>query len=59
MLNKALLGKWVWRYMVEEDSIWNHCISIKYGIDIGGWFTLDLRGSYGVGLWKAIAKETS
>ena len=35
-----------------------HCISIMYGTNIGVWLTLDPRGSYGVGLWKAIAKET-
>ena len=50
MLNRALLGKWVWRYTEEEDSIWKHCISIKYGTYIGCWFSLDPRGSYEIGL---------
>ena len=36
MLNRALPSNWVWRYMMEEDSIWKHCISFKYGTNIGG-----------------------
>ena len=58
-LNRALLGKWIWRFVVEESSTWKVCISTKYGIEVGGWYTLSPRGSYGLGLWKAISKETS
>ena len=32
-------------------------MSTKYGIEAGGWITKDPKGSYGVGLWKAITKE--
>jgi len=26
-----LLGKWLWRYMKEEDSLWRRVIRSKYG----------------------------
>ena len=58
LLNRALLGKWAWRFAVEDNSIWRSCINTKYGSQNGGWFTPYSRGSYGVGLWKSIAKET-
>ena len=57
LLNRALLGKWVWRFAVEDNSIWRSFINTKYGSQNGGWFTPYPRGSYGVGLWKSIAKE--
>ena len=40
---------------MEENSTWKSCISTKYGTGVRGWFT----GSFGVGLWKAIAKEAA
>ena len=57
LLNRAILGKWAWRYVVEENLVWKSCITTKYGTKDGGWFTPLPRGSYGVGLWKIIVKE--
>ena len=48
--NKALLGKWNWRFAMEENSVWRNIISLKYGMDDGGWFSNTPRGNYGVGL---------
>ena len=31
-------------------------ISSKYEEVDGGWFTRDIRGGYGTGLWKDISK---
>ena len=31
---------------------------IKYGAKEGGWLTKAVRGSFGVGLWKEIYKES-
>ncbi|RVW52500.1 putative serine/threonine protein kinase IREH1 [Vitis vinifera] len=37
LLNKALLGKWVWRYAYEKDNLWKTVIGVKYGQeDVGG-----------------------
>ena len=44
---------------MEENSVWKSCITTKYEPEDGGWFTPLSRGSYGVGLWKIIAKESS
>ena len=59
LLNRALLGKWAWRFAMEENSTWKSCISAKYGSREGEWFTPLPRGNHGVGLWKFIAKEFS
>ena len=48
--NKALLGKWNWRFAIEENYVWRNIISLKYGIEDGEWFSNAPRGSYGVGL---------
>ncbi|KAJ9701497.1 hypothetical protein PVL29_006726 [Vitis rotundifolia] len=56
-LNKALLCKWSWRYAVERESFWKLLISRKYGEEVGGWFSREVREGYGVGFWKEIRKE--
>ncbi|RVX17977.1 LINE-1 reverse transcriptase-like [Vitis vinifera] len=57
LLNKALLGKWVWRYAYEKDNLWKTAIGVKYGQEGHGWRTKEVCGPYGVGLWKEIMKE--
>ena len=37
--------------------MWRNIISLKYGMEDGGWFSNTHRGKYGVGLWKDIRKE--
>ena len=32
---KALLGKWKWRFSMEENSVWRNIISLKYGMEDG------------------------
>ena len=36
LLNKALLGKWSWRYTNEKEVFWNQVIRGKYGEERGG-----------------------
>ena len=43
---------------MEDNSIWKSSINTKYGTEDGGWFTSFHRGSFGVDLWKSIAKES-
>ncbi|RVX01752.1 putative ribonuclease H protein [Vitis vinifera] len=57
LLNKTLLGKWVWRYAYEKDNLWKTAIGVKYGQEGCGWRTKEVCGPYGVGLWKEIMKE--
>ena len=56
-LNKALLGKWLWRFAVEKDNLWKMVIGVKYGQEDFGWRTKKARGTCGVGVWKGILKE--
>ena len=53
-LNMALLSKWCWRFATERGALWNEVIRGKYGEREGSCCTLDTRGGFGLGLWKAI-----
>ena len=55
-LNKTLLCKWSWRFAVESEALWRQVICAKYGEEEGGWRSHVVRGSFGVGLWKAIRR---
>ena len=56
LLNKALLCKWIWRFASEREAFWRQIISGKYGNLEGDWCSKEVRGGYGVGLWKTIRK---
>jgi hypothetical protein len=43
-LNRALLGKWLWRYACEPGAWWRKVVEAKYGLERGGW-----RSKVGVG----------
>uniref|UniRef100_A0A2N9H909 Reverse transcriptase zinc-binding domain-containing protein n=1 Tax=Fagus sylvatica TaxID=28930 RepID=A0A2N9H909_FAGSY len=52
--NKALLGKWLWRFGVEESKFWRRVLAAKYGVIGRGWCTKPVSGSHGCSLWKGI-----
>ena len=52
--NKALLGKWLWRFRVEDLKFWRLVLSAKYGVKGRGWCTKPVRGSHGCSLWIGI-----
>lgn len=54
--NTALLGKWLWCFGVEQGALWREVITVKYGIECGGWISLMSGGFHGTGLWKFIRK---
>ena len=56
-LNKVLLCKWSWRFANERYALWRKVISSKYEETSGGWHTYDIKGGFGVRLWKEIRKE--
>ncbi|RVX09645.1 Insulin-degrading enzyme-like 1, peroxisomal [Vitis vinifera] len=58
LLNKALLGKWIWRFASDKDNLWKQVIKMKYGQEDFGWKTKKARGAVGVGVWKEIWKES-
>ena len=53
-LNRALLGKWCWRFAYENEPFWKHVIVGKYGEEEGGWCSRTSKEGYGVDLWKVI-----
>lgn len=57
LFNRALLGKWLWRFGNEREALWRRVISSKYGCLQGGWTTGTIQGPYGVGLWKNVRKD--
>jgi len=56
IFNRALLGKWLWRFRLERDAWWRGVIDSKFGSMWGGWCSQELVGAFGVGLWKNIRK---
>ena len=54
MFSQALLGKWLWRYAIEPESLWRRVIDSKYGSMWGGWYSQIGTQAYGVSLWKFI-----
>lgn len=42
---------------MEREALWKQVIYGKYGEEEGGWCSCEVRGSFRVGLWKAIKKE--
>ena len=50
LLNKALLGEWIWRFASELNCTWKWVICFKYGAEELRWKPKDARGPYGVGL---------
>jgi hypothetical protein len=47
--NRALMGKWLWRFALEKDAHWRKVVAIKYGSMRGGWCSKEVGGSFGVG----------
>lgn len=57
LFNKAILGKWLWRFENEQYYLWRHAIASKYGIQRGGGALEEARGSYRVSLCWYIRKN--
>ena len=51
--NKALLGKWLWRFRKEENRLWRRVVASKFGEEWGGGTSKLGRGVHGCGLWRA------
>uniref|UniRef100_A0A2N9IZP3 Reverse transcriptase domain-containing protein n=1 Tax=Fagus sylvatica TaxID=28930 RepID=A0A2N9IZP3_FAGSY len=52
--NKALLGKWLWRFGLEEHHLWRRVIVAKFGTDLGATIAnvLTTPDSRGVREWN-------
>ena len=52
--NKALLGKWLWRFGVKETRLWRRVVVLKFGKEWGGGPPTWEGGVHGHGLWRSI-----
>ena len=52
--NKALLGKWLWRFGIEETRLWRRVVTLKFGEEWGRWSSKLGRGVHGCGLRRSI-----
>jgi hypothetical protein len=43
IFNKALLRKWLWRYVHEREAWWKSVVDAKYSTDWAGWSSLVSR----------------
>ncbi|RVW63478.1 putative mitochondrial protein [Vitis vinifera] len=59
LLNKALLGKWIWRFALEKEILWKKVIGVKYGYEGFGWRTNEARGTFGVGLFALAVQRNA
>ncbi|RVW21375.1 putative ribonuclease H protein [Vitis vinifera] len=50
LLNKALLGRWIWRFTFEKENLWKKVVSVKYGKRalVGGQMRLMGRLEWGL-----------
>jgi hypothetical protein len=47
VFNRALLGKWLYKFGREETQLWRRVIAAKYGLEWGGWMTRNPKGTHG------------
>jgi len=47
LFNEAVLGKWLWRFLIEKGNLWRKVVTIKCGEEGFGWSSLTPTSSYG------------
>jgi hypothetical protein len=55
--NISLLGKWLWRFPIERDSLWHMVIRSKYGFQPNGWDTNQPQLISSRNPWKDISAQ--
>lgn len=56
--NRALLGKWLWRFVVERHSLWQSIIISRYGEDMSGWDCRQILHISHSLMWRNIVQIT-
>jgi hypothetical protein len=47
-LNRALLGKWLWRFAMERDALWRKVVDINYGSMMGAFTYVEFLNLFSV-----------
>lgn len=55
LIDKDLLGKWIWRIGLEMESLKKMVVTTKYGRE-SIWFPKAVRRGHGRRIWKSILK---
>lgn len=53
--NRALLGKWLWRFPMEQQNLWATVIRNKFGDILNGWDAVNLHSSHW-SPWRGISQ---
>jgi len=53
-MNEALKTNWLWRFAIEDDSLWKKVIVSKYVVDRFSWWSKRSSFAHAVGCWKSI-----
>lgn len=53
-MNIALQGKWLWRFMIREGTLWKRVIDANFRTNEKGQYTKTLSRLHGRGMWKKI-----
>ena len=56
LLNRALLGKWIWRYVFYDEVFWKQIIEGKCGKEGVGWCPCEVGVGYGVGVFHLLGR---
>ena len=57
LLNKALLGKWIWRFAFDRDCTWKTLINTQYGLEGLGWCSRKSAGPLGLVFGRRLLKN--
>ncbi|GMI70241.1 hypothetical protein like AT4G29090 [Hibiscus trionum] len=55
--NRSLLSKWIWKFVVEKDSLWKRVVVAKNNLDSRFLIPADSSGANSSWLWKGIVKS--
>lgn len=53
--NNCLLQKWLWKFGIEDMTLWKRLIIEKYGF-LKQWTIEEVKGTFGCSVWKTIRR---
>ncbi|KAE8665134.1 Callose synthase 1 [Hibiscus syriacus] len=56
-MNRALLGKWSWRFANDKESVWKKVICCKYNLDVRSLLFKDKLPAHASWIWKSVVQN--